>query len=70
MAVLDKNLIDEFQDDGVVLLKGVFNDWIELLRAGVDVNMNEPGPWARSALLLCRWPPGLQYVDSAGSGGH
>ncbi len=47
MAVLEKSLVDGFQDDGVVLLKGVFNDWIELLRAGVDVDMNEPGPWGR-----------------------
>jgi ectoine hydroxylase-related dioxygenase (phytanoyl-CoA dioxygenase family) len=50
MPVLDKSQVDGFQRDGVVLLKGVFTDWIELLRAGVDVNMNEPGPWGREYL--------------------
>jgi ectoine hydroxylase-related dioxygenase (phytanoyl-CoA dioxygenase family) len=50
MAVLQDSQVDEFQHDGVVLLKGVFSDWIELLREGVDVNMNAPGPWGREYL--------------------
>ena len=39
MAVLQQSQVEEFQHDGVVLLKGVFTEWIELLREGVDVNM-------------------------------
>jgi ectoine hydroxylase-related dioxygenase (phytanoyl-CoA dioxygenase family) len=50
MAVLQDSQVDEFQHDGVVLLKGVFSDWIELLREGIDVNMNVPGPWGREYL--------------------
>jgi ectoine hydroxylase-related dioxygenase (phytanoyl-CoA dioxygenase family) len=50
MAVLQDSQVDEFQHDGVVLLKGVFSDWIELLREGVDVNLNAPGPWGREYL--------------------
>jgi hypothetical protein len=45
MAVLQDSKVDEFQHDGVVLLKGVFDGWIDLLREGVEVNMNAPGPW-------------------------
>ncbi|MGB5328129.1 MAG: phytanoyl-CoA dioxygenase family protein [Gammaproteobacteria bacterium] len=50
MAVLQQSQVEEFQHDGVVLLKGVFTEWIELLREGVDVNMNAPGPWGREYL--------------------
>jgi len=50
MAVLQQSQVDEFQHDGVVLLQGVFNDWIELLREGVGINMNSPGPWGREYL--------------------
>ena len=50
MAVLQQSQVDGFNNDGVVLLKGVFGDWIELLREGVDVNMNAPGPWGREYL--------------------
>lgn len=35
-----------FQRDGVVLIPGLFADQVDLLRAGVDRNMAEPGPYA------------------------
>jgi hypothetical protein len=43
MSLLTKEQIDEFKRDGVLVLRGVFNDWIELLRNGVETNMREPG---------------------------
>ena len=38
--------IDTFQRDGVVLIKGLFADHVETLRAGVERNIAEPGPYA------------------------
>ncbi len=38
--------IEEYQRDGVVLIKGLFADHVETLRAGVDRNMSDPGPYA------------------------
>jgi len=53
---LSAQLVEDFRRDGVVLLRGVFGDWIERLRQGVDVNMENPGPWGR------------EYLDEAQSG--
>ena len=50
MSLLLPDQVDEFQRDGVLLLRGVFTDWIECLRDGVDANMREPGPWGRDYL--------------------
>jgi ectoine hydroxylase-related dioxygenase (phytanoyl-CoA dioxygenase family) len=38
--------IEEYQRDGVVFIKGLFADHVETLRAGVERNMSEPGPYA------------------------
>lgn len=38
--------IDEYQRDGVVLIRGLFADFVDILRAGVDRNMADPGPFA------------------------
>jgi len=38
-----------FQEDGVVVLRGLFSpEWVDLLRAGVDENLNAPGPMSSS----------------------
>jgi hypothetical protein len=39
MPILNQEKIETFKRDGVILLEGVFDDWIETLRAGVDTNM-------------------------------
>lgn len=39
-------MIDDYQTDGVVLVKGLFADHVDALRAGVAANMAEPGPYA------------------------
>ena len=36
--------IDTYRRDGVVLVRGLFADHVETLRAGVARNMDEPGP--------------------------
>jgi len=38
--------IDTYQMDGVVLVRGLFRDHVEALRAGVARNMADPGPYA------------------------
>ena len=49
-ALLTQDHIDAFQRDGVVLIKGLFADHVETLRAGIDRNMAEPGPYAAENL--------------------
>ena len=44
-------MIDAYQKDGVVLIKGLFSNWVDTLRAGVERNMSEPGPYAADNLL-------------------
>lgn len=44
--LLSSNDITAFQRDGVVLVRGLFADHVETLRAGVARNMEEPGPYA------------------------
>jgi ectoine hydroxylase-related dioxygenase (phytanoyl-CoA dioxygenase family) len=38
--------VETYQRDGVVLIRGLFADHVETLRAGVTRNMDEPGPFA------------------------
>ena len=50
MTCPDPEQVTDFARDGVVLLEGVFGDWIELLREGVEANMRDPGPFGRDYL--------------------
>ena len=45
--LIDQSTIDEFNQKGVTVLKGVFNDWVDVLRRGIDANMENPDPNAR-----------------------
>ncbi|MEZ5714132.1 MAG: phytanoyl-CoA dioxygenase family protein [Paracoccaceae bacterium] len=44
--LLTQAQIDEYQRDGVTVIRGLFKDHVETLRAGVARNMAEPGPYA------------------------
>ena len=44
---LSKDVIQQFRDQGATVLKGAFTDWIDVLRDGVDYNMEHPAPNAR-----------------------
>lgn len=46
-AHLTQQTIRQFNDDGVTVLRGVFADWVETLRAGVAANIDDPDPNAR-----------------------
>ena len=43
-------MIEAYQRDGVVLVKGLWADWVEVIRAGIERNMAEPGPYAAENL--------------------
>lgn len=45
-SLVTPQMIETFQRDGVVLIKGLWADEVDLLRAGVAANMAEPGPYA------------------------
>jgi ectoine hydroxylase-related dioxygenase (phytanoyl-CoA dioxygenase family) len=49
-ALITQDQIDAFQRDGVILIKGLFADHVDTLRAGVDRNMADPGPYASENL--------------------
>jgi ectoine hydroxylase-related dioxygenase (phytanoyl-CoA dioxygenase family) len=38
---------DAYARDGVIVIKGVFKDWIEMLRIGFDKVLNEPSEHGR-----------------------
>jgi len=37
--------VDEYADNGAVCLRGVFTDWIEILKSGIERNHDKPGPY-------------------------
>ncbi len=44
--LVTRDMIETYQNDGVVLVKGLFANQVEQLRDGIAVNMAEPGPFA------------------------
>ena len=44
-GVVTEEMVEAFQRDGVVLIKGLWADWVEPLRAGIARNSAEPGPY-------------------------
>lgn len=47
---IDNTQIESLRKDGAVLIKGLFQDWVELLREGVERNLAEPGEYAAENL--------------------
>jgi ectoine hydroxylase-related dioxygenase (phytanoyl-CoA dioxygenase family) len=70
---LPQSAADAFQRDGVILLRGVFADWVEPLRQGVAALMADPGPFERTVQPadgsapffqdLCNWQRIPQFRD-------
>ena len=42
--------IEAFQRDGVVVIRGLWADHVEAIRAGIERNLREPGPYAAENL--------------------
>ena len=47
---ISQSMIDSYDSDGAVLIKGLFHDWVDTMRAGIERNMSEPGPYASENL--------------------
>tara|TARA_R110002096_G_scaffold13722_8_gene48309 strand:- start:2762 stop:3550 length:789 start_codon:yes stop_codon:yes gene_type:complete len=50
MAGISATSIEDFQRDGAVLVKGLWAGWVDVLRAGIERNMADPGPYAAENL--------------------
>lgn len=48
--MLSLDQIGAFNRDGAVMIPGLFADWVDDIRAGIDRNMAEPGPYAAENL--------------------
>lgn len=46
MTIIDGDDIRSFQEDGAVLLRGLFADWIPVIERGIENNLARPGPFA------------------------
>jgi ectoine hydroxylase-related dioxygenase (phytanoyl-CoA dioxygenase family) len=47
---ISEEMVETYQREGVVLIKGLWADWVEEIRAGIDRNMAEPGPYGAENL--------------------
>lgn len=47
---IDPQLIESYRSDGVVLLKGLFADWVGTIKTGIERNIENPGPSAAENL--------------------
>ena len=59
----DTAAIDRFQEDGAVLLRGVFDEWVEPLRAGLERNLTAPQDYAFPCESASAGEPG-RFFDS------
>ncbi len=50
MTDITPDMVETYARDGVVLVRGLLADHVETLRAGVERNMGEPGPYAAENL--------------------
>lgn len=48
MTEIDDHLVEQFQRDGVVLLRGVFAEWVDRLAEAVEATLASPSPRERS----------------------
>ena len=64
--MITQNHIDAYAADGVVLVRGLLRDWVDIIAQGIDQNMAEPGPYAAENTTAtdtgrffddyCNWP--------------
>ncbi len=65
--------IKTFQKDGVIVAKGAFKEWVDVLRDGVEKNISNPSPFATDSNKegesgrffddYCNWERIPEYLD-------
>ena len=45
--LVDNQTVDDFQNNGAVVIRGLFTDWVETLKQGIEKNLAEPGEFVR-----------------------
>lgn len=50
MVEVTDAMVEAYQRDGVVLIKGLWADWVDDIRAGIERNMAEPGAYGAENL--------------------
>src|SRR4051812_17198552 len=50
MSGITPDEIAAYQRDGAVCVRGLFRDWVEVIEAGIERNMREPGPYAAESV--------------------
>jgi len=61
--IANQSDIDDYQRDGVVLLKGAFIDWVDVLRGGLQRNLDNPQQFAFPCESNPQGEPG-RFFDS------
>ena len=59
--------IAAYQRDGAVCLRGVFKDWVDVIAAGIERNMREPGPYAVGERAARASPAASSTTTATGS---
>ncbi len=73
--LISQDHIDSYQKDGVVLIKGLFKDYVTSLRKGIETNMAEPSEFGKQANLekgakgaffddYCNWNRIAEFEDT------
>ena len=72
-SLISDDHIDTYQRDGVVLIRGLFADWVDTLKAGIAHNIGTPGPYAAENLKdgesgrffddYCNWQRIPEFAD-------
>ncbi|MEZ5913727.1 MAG: phytanoyl-CoA dioxygenase family protein [Paracoccaceae bacterium] len=72
-ALVTPQMIEAYQRDGVVLIPGLWADWVTPIAAGIERNMAAPGPYAAENLKpgeggrffddYCNWQRIPEFVD-------
>lgn len=65
--------VEDYERDGAVYIPGLFKDWVDVIKAGIERNMNEPGTYAAENLKpgesgrffddYCNWQRIPEFTD-------
>ena len=50
LAAPVENAVETFHRDGAACIRGVFADWVDVIAAGIERNLREPGPLASNLI--------------------